>query len=67
LEISFYEIQLHCHRCGYTCGGKIEGNQFRILVFQNGKLIQEGESVSFSQIPAAYQKKFRAIYQFLTK
>ena len=60
-------MQVHCHRCGYICGIEPEKKQFRMLLFKDGLLYKKGELVGLMEIPKAYENKYRAIYQFLTK
>lgn len=67
MEVNLYEMQLHCHRCGYICGIEKEGNQFRMLLFKDGILYKKGELVGLMEIPGAYARKYEAIYQFLIK
>jgi hypothetical protein len=60
-------MQVHCHRSGYICRIEPEKKQFRLLLFKDGLLYKKGELVELSEIPKAYEAKYRAIYQFLTK
>ena len=68
-ELTLYEIQCYVHKKGFKCGGRIEGKgtkqMWRLILYKNGKEFKVGELIRFSDMPKAYEEKYRAMYKYL--